>query len=695
LSFNELKHTAAQYLDPDSIQKIEAAYQLAAKAHHDQKRFTGEPYITHPVAVAQILANMRMDPESIMAALLHDVIEDTAVTKEDLINAFGVNVATLVDGVSKLARISFEDSQVAQAENFRKMLLAMVQDLRVIIIKLADRLHNMRTITSLPVQKKRRIAHETLEIYAPIANRLGMHHFYIELEDLCFSALNPMRHYLLKKAVHKAHGHRKEIIHTIEEAITQTLTEGKVLDFALESRQKHLYSIYKKMRKKHLSFNDMMDIYAVRIIVPTIDECYRTLGLVHRLYKPVPGRFKDYIAIPKANSYQSLHTTLFGPYGMPVEVQIRTQQMHKIAESGIAAHWLYKTPDGSFDKVQARTRTWLLNLLELQQVTGSSLEFLENVKIDLFPDEVYVFTPKGDIMELPAKSTALDFAYAVHTAIGNHCVAARINRHLAPLSTPLLNGQTVEIIIDENTQPNPAWLNFVKSGKARSSIRSFLKDQKQSEMIALGQRLLQLALENMSIEKLSLTKMMQTFLNSANLSSEQDLYESIGRGERDSFLVAQQLVQTPIQTKNQALSIKGTEGVSIKFAKCCWPIPGDPILGVLLPEEGLVIHTQTCKALAKIRARVQTVRVEWAIDPSGEYEARLDIELKNKRGALAELSSAIASTGADIVRIQSDHIDHHYAGITFILAVTDRDHLAQIMRNLRRIKAILKINRVH
>jgi RelA/SpoT family (p)ppGpp synthetase len=703
LAFNDLKQSLAQYLDVDAIASVEAAYELAAKAHETQTRFSGEPYITHPIAVAQILSEMRMDPESIMAALLHDVVEDTDVTHADLVRLFGDHVADLVDGVTKLAQISYEDRLTAQAENFRKMLLAMVKDIRVIIIKLADRLHNMRTIGALPPEKRHRIAHETLEIYAPIANRLGMHHFYIELEDLCFAALNPMRYTLLKKAVRKARGNRKEIVANIKDTFEDCLSRANVTDFKIHGRQKHIYSIYKKMRQKHLSFNDIMDVYAFRIVLPSIDDCYRSLGLVHHLYKPVPGRFKDYIAIPKANSYQSLHTTLFGPHGVPIEVQLRTKQMNEVALSGIAAHWRYKSPESHFDKVHSRTRAWLLHLLEMQQETGSPLEFIENVKIDLFPDSVYVFTPKGKIIELPAKSTPVDFAYIVHTDIGNHCIAARIDRHLAPLSTPLNNGQTIEILTDASANPDPAWLNFVISGKARSSIRSFLKDQKQSDMIIFGHRLLSAALGDLSIALDMLpTQAVQHFLDATELATLQDLYESIGRGERNSLLVARQLAQTLDEKyKNSAvpthqiLSIKGTEGVLVKFATCCWPIPGDPIMGVLLPDEGMMIHNEACKKIATPRYKNNLIRIEWEKELDHDYEARLDVELKNQRGVLAELSTAIARTGADVVRIHSDDIDNHYARITIIVAVHDRVHLARIMRNLRKVKAVSKITRVH
>ncbi|MGA2655160.1 MAG: bifunctional (p)ppGpp synthetase/guanosine-3',5'-bis(diphosphate) 3'-pyrophosphohydrolase, partial [Gammaproteobacteria bacterium] len=696
MAFNDLKQSLAHYLDDNAIASIEDAYQLAAIAHEKQTRFSGEPYITHPVAVAQILANMRMDKESVMAALLHDVIEDTGITKEEIVQRFGNNVAELVDGVTKLAQISYEDKIIAQAENFRKMLLAMVKDIRVIIIKLADRLHNMRTIGALPPEKRHRIAHETLDIYAPIANRLGMHEFYIELEDLCFAALNPMRYALLKKAVRKARGHRKEMMARVQDTFNECLLRAGFTDFKIYGRQKHIYSIYKKMRQKHLSFNDIMDVYAFRIVVPTIDDCYRSLGFVHHLYKPVPGRIKDYIAIPKANSYQSLHTTLFGPSGVPIEVQIRTKQMNKVAQSGISAHWRYKTPEGHFDKVHMRTRAWLQHLLDIQQETGSSLEFIENVKIDLFPDSVYVFTPKGKIIELPAKSTSVDFAYAVHTDIGNHCVSARINRQLAPLSTPLHNGQTVEILTDDKAQPDPTWLNFVASGKARSSIRNFIKDQKQSEMLILGERLLNAALKQLSPQAFHLTpENLHEFLHHAHLNSVQDLYESIGRGERNSLLVARQLVKQPVTDEAQILAIKGTEGVSVQLAKCCWPIPGDHIMGLLLPDEGMIIHNEACKKITGARFKDHLIRLEWEDNLDRDYEARLDVELENQRGVLADLSIAIAKTGADVIRIQSDNIDSRFAHIIIIVGVHDRDHLARIMRNLRKIKAVLKITRVN
>jgi RelA/SpoT family (p)ppGpp synthetase len=699
--FNDLREELAQYLDHDKIAEISKAYAVAATAHEHQKRQTGDPYIIHPIAVARILAQQRMDHETIMAALLHDVLEDTAVDKDTLSKEFGPVVADMVDGVSKLTQIHFESREEAQAENFRKMLLAMTKDIRVILIKLADRLHNMRTIDALQPVRRRRIARETLEIYAPIANRLGMHNIRVEFEDLGFAALYPQRYRVLKSRVRKARGNRKQIFKNIENELKKCFKNAKIPESAIKGREKHLYSIYRKMRGKNISFNEVMDVYAFRVIVPTVDECYRVLGLVHNLYKPVPGRFKDYIAIPKANGYQSLHTVLFGPYGVPIEIQIRTQEMDRLAENGIAAHWLYKTPSTSVDKAQA----WLSNLLSLQKSTGSSLEFIENVKIDLFPDEVYVFTPKGEIMELPGNATAVDFAYAVHTDVGNSCVAAKIDRRLAPLSTRLSNGQTVEVISAVGARPNPAWLNFVVTGKARSSIRHFLKSQQRAELILLGQRLLNVALRAIA---LTMEKIPQESITDYLAESEYEdldaLHEAIGKGERSASLVArqlavqnngeQQLIDEQGTDSQAALTIKGTEGMMVKFAKCCWPIPNDPILGLMSAGHGLSVHQETCRRVKNLSPdSSKTIVVQWEEHPEGEFQVELKIEARNKRGILASLASAVALAGANIDMVKTEDKDGRYTTITIIISIHNRAHLARVIRGIRGNKSVTKVVR--
>lgn len=696
--YNDLREELAQYLSHEAVEKITEAYALAAKAHESQARATGEPYIIHPVAVARNLAAMRMDKETIMAALMHDVLEDTSINKDILVKQFGQTVADLVDGVSKLRHISFESREEAQAENFRKMLLAMTQDIRVILIKLADRLHNMRTIDALPLQKRRRVARETLEIYAPIANRLGMHNFCVEFEDLGFAALYPLRYQTLRAHVRKARGNRKQIFKSIESELKDCFKQAKIPETAIHGREKHLYSIYKKMKGKHIAFSEIMDVYAFRIVVPTKDECYRVLGLVHGLYKPVPGRFKDYIAIPKANGYQSLHTVLFGPFGVPIEIQIRTEDMEKLAENGIASHWLYKTSASSVDKAQA----WLSNLLSLQKITGSSLEFIENVKIDLFPDEVYVFTPKGKIMELPANATAVDFAYAVHTDVGNSCVAAKIDRRLAPLSTRILNGQTVEIISSPGATPNPAWLNFVVTGKAKSSIRHYLKTQHRTELITLGQRLLNVALRaiSLNLEKIP-AEVMDDYLRDFGIVSLDALYEMVGQGERSASLVARQLAGLTNDEglgsahAHAPLAIKGTEGMVVKFANCCWPIPYDPIVGVLSLGQGLTVHQESCQKISKMAVDPeQLIHVQWEVQPDNEYQVELKIEVHNKRGMLASLASAIALADANIDMVQSEDKDGRFSILTVVVSVKDRIHLARVIRSIRANKAVDKIYRV-
>lgn len=702
--FNKLRRRL-NYLEPGEVSRIHQAFLLAEEAHQHQKRNTGEPYITHPVAVASILADMKMDAETIMAALLHDVIEDTSIQKQTLVAKFGEQVANLVDGVSKLTQIEFVSRAEAQAENFRKMVLAMSRDIRVIIVKLADRLHNMRTLETMPPEKKRRISRETLEIFAPIARRLGMREFSVELEELSFKSLYPHRYKVLQDSVEKARGNRKKILMMINKTLQEGLAKSDLKIEEFSGREKHLYSIYRKMLNKHIPFNDIMDVYAFRIITGDVDACYRVLGLVHSLFKPVPERFKDYIAIPKANGYQSLHTTLFGPYGLPIEIQIRTKEMDYMATSGVAAHWIYKSTEDSISKSHVRAQRWVKNLLELQQRSGSSLEFIESVKVDLFPDEVYVFTPKGRIMELPAGATAVDFAYAVHTDVGNACIAVKIDRQIAPLSTPLKNGKTVEIVTSENGRPNPAWLDFVVTSKARSSIRHYLKNQKRTESRALGRDLLKAALSDWSIQLKKIPEeVVDQLLKETKLKSFDMLFEEMGLGNRVPALVAQRisllmnnepLPSGAIASPDKPLLIKGTEGMVVSLATCCYPLPGDPIVGVLNAGHGVVVHRDSCERVLKLRRHPELcLPLRWAEQVRGEYPVLIQVEVVNDRGVLAIMALAISDADGNIEDISvTDQDGQHYI-VKFKLLVRDRLHLANIIRRLRKVKQIMKITRV-
>ncbi|MFQ6275448.1 bifunctional GTP diphosphokinase/guanosine-3',5'-bis pyrophosphate 3'-pyrophosphohydrolase [Coxiella burnetii] len=692
------------YLNGEQVESIRQAYLMAFSAHRAQKRRTGEPYINHPVAVAGILADLKMDYQTIMAALLHDVIEDTPVEKKAIAEKFGEEVAELVDGVSKLTQIEFVSRAEAQAESFRKMVLAMARDIRVIIVKLADRLHNMRTLGSLHSQKRRRIARETLDIFAPIGKRLGMRELSVELEELGFAALYPLRHRALKDAVRRTRGNRKKILALIEKTLHVGLNQSRLSSYTITGREKHLYSIYRKMRNKHIPFNEIMDVYAFRVIVEDVDSCYRALGIIHGLFKPVPERFKDYIAIPKANGYQSLHTTLFGPYGLPVEVQIRTTEMDRMATKGIAAHWLYKTTDAPMTESQVRAKAWVKNLLELQEDAANPLEFIENVKMDLFPDEVYVFTPRGEIMELPAGATAIDFAYAVHTDVGNNCVAVKIDRHLAPLSTPLVNGQTVEVITSSSGRPNPAWLDFVVTSKARGSIRHFLKSQRRTESIALGKQLLKKALGNYS---LSLKKLSQSVINytlkEMQLKFLDDLLEEIGLGNRMAALVAQRIAavaeeaeaETDMKPAEKApLIIKGTEGLVVNFATCCYPVPGDPIVGIIDVGKGIIVHVERCPSIAKLRRHPDRfMPLRWSEQVRAEFPALVRVQVVNERGTLAMLTLAIAEADANIEDIKVEEREGLHYIVTFRITVRDRKHLAKVLRRLRQVKQLVRIIR--
>jgi GTP diphosphokinase / guanosine-3',5'-bis(diphosphate) 3'-diphosphatase len=692
------------YLGKDQVNHVRRAFFYAEQAHEGQFRRSGEPYVTHPLAVAEILSEMHMDHQSLMAAMLHDVIEDTGITKTAIKTQFGNTVADLVDGVSKLNKITFSSRAEAQAENFQKMAMAMAKDLRVILVKIADRLHNMRTLEVLSPEKRRRIARETLDIYAPIATRLGMNTVRVEFEELGFAALYPMRAQRIQTAVKNVRGNRKEILSKIQTSLEACL-EREGLPGRTMGREKHLYSIYEKMRSKRKSFSEIMDVYAFRIVVDKVDTCYRVLGAVHSLYKPVPGRFKDYIAIPKANGYQSLHTVLFGMHGVPIEIQIRTEEMEAMANNGIAAHWLYKSTDDQPSNSHLRAREWVNGLLELQKHAGNSLEFIENVKIDLFPDEIYVFTPKGTIFELPAGSTAVDFAYAIHTDVGNSCVACRISRRLAPLSEPLQSGQTVEIITAPGTQPNPAWLSFIVTGKARSNIRHYLKNQKQSESIALGKRLLNKALAGFATQLESVSQEnMDVVLQQFNLKSMEQLLEEIGLGNRMSYMVAQRLVANSDMTATEAqkesdragsIDIHGSEGMVMNYAKCCHPIPGDPVVGHISSGRGMVIHTDDCNNIADIRDNPEKcVQVRWDPDVEGEFSVELRVELENQRGIIATLATTITGTEANIEKISTVERDARFSIVNLSVNVRNRVHLARVMKKVRLIKPVTKVTRV-
>jgi len=688
------------YLEEAQIAEIYEAFLVAQNAHAGQKRDTGENYLTHPIAVAIILANMHMDYQSIIAALLHDVVEDTVVTKEFIADKFGTVIADLVDGVTKLSQIEFSNQAEVQAESFRKMVLAMSRDIRVILIKLADRLHNMRTIGGVMPAKSKRISCETLDIYAPIANRLGMHALCLELETLSFSILHPRRYRILHDAMTKTRGNRKEVMATIEKEIKQALVKKSLAEVTVNGREKNIYSIYRKMSTRHLQFAAIMDVYAFRVIVPEFDDCYRALGIVHSLYKPVPGRFKDYIAIPKSNGYQSLHTTLFGPYGMPIEVQIRTQAMDNMANHGIAAHWLYKADTKLADAAQVRAQQWINNLLEMQQNTGSSLEFLDNVRVDLFPDEVYVFTPKGHIMELPRGATVVDFAYMIHTDVGNSCVAARIDRQFMPLSTVLLNGQTVSIITAPDAKPNPAWLNFVVTARARSGIRAYLKGQKRGESIELGKQLLAQALAEMSMPLQKFDQVaIKALLEETQFATLDDLYESIGLGKRLAIFTAHQLAnmaqpEVNIDNKSRPLLIRGAEGMAITFADCCHPIPGDKIIGYFDVGNGLVIHTEDCATLEKQRKRRgQYMPVLWADDVSGDFNVEVNVEALNQKGALAQLAHEVAEAGSNIEDIKMSDTNTDYSLLTLRLTVKNTAHLERVLRHIGRVPMVVGVIR--
>lgn len=702
----------SEYLDDQAINLVRQAYICAEKAHEGQFRRSGEPYIIHPLAVARILAGLRMDPQTLMAALLHDVIEDTDVQKEELAAQFGDVVAELVDGVSKLTQIEFKTKAEAQAENFRKMTLAMAKDIRVILVKLADRLHNMRTLGPLKPEKRRRIATETLDIYAPIANRLGINSIRIELEDLGFAALHPMRAKHIRKAVDNLRGNHQEIIGEIQSRLEEKL-DKKDLKGIIIGREKHLNSIYQKMKYKHKSFHEIMDVYAFRIVTDNEDSCYRILGAVHSLYKPLPGRFKDYIAMPKANGYQSLHTTLFGMH-VNIEIQIRTAEMEELANNGIAAHWVYKSDSTDASSAhQLRVDLWVKGLMEMRDQADDSMDFIEDVKIDLFPDEIYVFTPKGKILELPAGATPIDFAYAIHTDIGNASVACRVNKVLSPLSVALTSGQTIEVITAPGAKPSASWLNFVVSGKAKSGIRHFLKQQKQSESSELGRLLLKKSLDSFGKKLSDIPESQIKLVVSHNkVSSFDDILEEIGLGSRMSYIVARQLVPLdgPVVDSDAlefdpaddepSIIIKGTEGLLVSYAHCCKPIPGDPIIGVMDTGNGMIIHAENCSKLTS-KGRNQGIggtqnrwiHLNWAKDITDEFTVELKVALERQRGIIAELASAVTMAEGNIEKINVEEQNVQLSVISLVIHVQGRRHLARVMKRIRNMKAVINIAR--
>jgi GTP diphosphokinase / guanosine-3',5'-bis(diphosphate) 3'-diphosphatase len=687
------------YLKPKDVARLAEAYRFSEAAHAGQTRQSGDPYISHPLAVAEILADWHLDGQTLMAALLHDVTEDTSVTKDEISDTFGRPVAELVDGVSKLDRIEFQSAEDAQAENFRKMLLAMARDVRVMLIKLADRLHNMRTLGAVPPAKRRRVARETMEIYAPIANRLGLNTLYHELQELAFSHLYPARYRVLAKAIKAARGNRREMIGKTLDAIKKKLAEAK-LSATVFGREKHVYSTYRKMIEKHLTFSEVHDIFGCRVIVADVPACYLALGTLHALYKPIPGKFKDYIAIPKANGYQSIHTDLIGPYGVPVEVQIRTEQMHRLAESGVASHWMYKDDADKLSELQKQTHRWLQSLLEIQHQSGDPQEFLEHVKVDLFPDEVYVFTPKGKILSLPRGATAVDFAYHVHTDIGNRCVAAKVNGELVPLRTELRNGDRVEIITASHAKPSAGWLQYVRTGKARSNIRHFLKTMQYEESAGLGERLLEQALRGL---KGSLAEVddaaWERVVRDGGARSREELLADIGLGKRLPAVVARRLLRNvDIQeTKTSgSVTIRGTEGVAVQLATCCRPIPGDSIVGSIKKGQGLVVHNSDCRAIVRSRRNEpeQWIDVEWDPRTTRLFQAAIDVTVENQRGVLAKVASEIAEAGSNIDSITMEEDRAVFTTMHFVLEVANRQHLARVMRALRRLPDVKKISRM-
>ncbi len=686
------------YLNDNQIEEVQRAAEFAEQAHQGQFRKSGEPYVFHPLAVARILAEMRMDPTTLISAILHDVVEDTPTALDEVAARFGPDVATLVDGVSKLSKAQFQSREEVQAASFRKLLLAMTEDIRVILVKLADRLHNMRTLDSVPAAKRKRVARETLEIYAPIAHRLGIHTLRVELEDLGFRYLYPNRYRVLKRAVEQVSGERRDLVREIEERVQKALKDEGI-HARVAGRQKNLYSIYRKMRSKHRRFLQVLDLFGFRVVVNKVDDSYRALGIVHHVYRPISDQFNDFIANPKSNGYQSLHTTLVGPKGVKIEVQIRTVDMHRIAESGVAAHWQYKQgADAAGRSPHKRANEWLGNVLEMESTEVDAQDFLETVKIDLFPDEVYVFTPKGDIRRLPKKSTPVDFAYAIHTDLGNSCVAARVDHHLAPLSTPLANGQTVEIIIARHAVPNPAWLNFVRTAKARSAIRHHLKNQRVDQAERLGQRLLNKSLRELGVpvRRLSRDRMDKALADMGEASMEQ-LYISIGLGQRLAPLAARHFLEESDDAHSRhrqvSIAVEGTEGLVVEYGRCCYPIPGDPIVGHVSKGRGVVIHRLGCSQITRGGGQ-EWIDMRWSRRVRGDFPVELRVQAETRRGVLALLATQIADCGSNIEHVVLPEKEDEVAVTRFRISVTDRKHLAEVMRRIRRQDVVQKVNRI-
>ena len=701
-SITALSKKLSDYLDPKQVKQVERAYEFACEAHSGQFRSSGDPYVSHPIAVANILGSFRMDEDSLSAAMLHDVIEDSGIPKSLIEKKFNKDVANLVDGVSKLDQLKISTQTEAQAENFQKMVLAMATDIRVIVVKLADRLHNMRTLFHLDREKQLRIAKETLEIYSPIAHRIGMNNIYRELEDLAFQVIYPTRYERLTAAVKKNRGSQNKLIRKMQKDIEKTLhQEG--LPALVEGREKHIYSIYRKMKERRRSFNEIMDVFALKIIVDTPENCYRALGLVHSIYKPVDGRFKDYVALPKSNGYQSIHTGVVGIKGLSVEIQIKTQEMDDMAENGIASHWLYKSGNKSDTRPQIKARRWVASLLELRDNYDSSEEFVESVKTDIFPDEIYVFTPQGKIMEMSAGSTAIDFAYAVHTDIGHHCRGCRINRKLAPLSVPLESGQTIEILRDPLPQTHPAWLNFAVTARARNSIRHYLSNLKISEAKKFGKKLLDQSLNSMDIRLKDIDKQdLRTALDSLGVRSLNKLLEEIGLGKRAGNIVATQISNSLHQKgKNKSktiipLEITGAEGLVVNYATCCRPIPGDSVIGHFTAERGLVVHQERCKNILAVRKDpTQCFPINWHQEFSRAFPVEIKIIANDKPGLLANLASSITEANTNISSIKTNEPEAGIYEFNLDLQVTDRLHLAKVIRRLKTLKAIISVNRVH
>ena len=689
------------YLPPEEVELVREAYRFSEAAHRGQMRQSGEPYITHPLAVAGEIAEWQMDVEGVIAALLHDVMEDTPVSKSTIAERFGKPVADLVDGLSKLDKLEFQSAEEAQAENFRKMLMAMARDLRVVLIKLADRHHNLQTMAAVRPEKRRRIARETLEIYAPIANRLGLNKLYHELQDLSFELIFPMRARVLARALKAARGNRRELLSRILDGINRRLQDAGI-DARTFGREKSLYSIYRKMLEKRLSFSQVLDVYGFRVLVADQTTCYVALGVLHGLYKPVPGKFKDYIAIPKPNGYQSLHTTLIGPHGTPFELQIRTEAMDNLAQEGIASHWLYKDSEHFGAELQQKTSTWFHSLLDLQSASDESGDFLEHVKVDLFPHEIYVFTPKGKIIALPRGATAVDLAYAVHSDIGNHCVAANINFQPMPLVTELTNGDRVEIVTAADAHPSLAWLNTVKTGRARSKIRHYLKSVQHDESTLLGEKMLDQELRALGVaaSELPVSSWKNVLRDSGNKLIK-EVYTDIGLGFRLAGVVARRLLAREDASSAQAkapasLIIRGSEGMAVQFAPCCQPIPGDPIIGSIWKGKGLVIHTHDCPAIRKLRSAKPTkwIDVEWEPEPGKLFSVRLGLTVQNTVGALGRIATEISQSGTNIVHVNMD--EKHpglYTTINFTVQVAGRTALARLMRSLRRLPEVVRIAR--